>query len=173
MGAIHGAHASSDAPSISHLLFVDDSLVFAKAKVQEITNLKQILLLYEAAAGQKINFDKTAIAFELKEEIVQMLRVSVVPFHKRYLGLPTVAGRNKKEMFRKMQERLDSQLNCWNSKLLSKAGKMTLIKAVAQGILNYSLSVFKLPKGVLKMFQSKIAKFCVEANGMEDWVFET
>ncbi|XP_004308230.1 PREDICTED: uncharacterized mitochondrial protein AtMg00310-like [Fragaria vesca subsp. vesca] len=36
---------------------------------------------------------------------------------------------------------------------------MTLVKAVAQAIPTYTMSVFQLPKGVLKVFQSKISNF--------------
>lgn len=47
----------------------------------------------------------------------------------------------------------------WQSKFLSKAGKLTLVKSVAQAIPTYTMHVFQLPKGVLKAFQSKITKF--------------
>ncbi|XP_062014044.1 uncharacterized protein LOC133730478 [Rosa rugosa] len=52
-----------------------------------------------------------------------MLNVSIVEFHEKYLGLPTTIGRNKKEVFRKMNERLDSHLQDWQGKFLSKARK--------------------------------------------------
>ncbi|KAL6181125.1 hypothetical protein ACLB2K_047781 [Fragaria x ananassa] len=71
--------------------------VVGRAEVQEVVNLKQILLLYEAAAGQKINFEKSAVAFgpgvsqERKMELQQLLGVEIVPFHERHLGLPTLA----------------------------------------------------------------------------------
>lgn len=170
-GTIHEVQASIDAPSISHLLFADDSLIFANVDPHEVVNLKQILLLYEAAAGQKLNFDKSAVAFgpgvraEVKEGLLQILGVQQLPFHERYLGLHTVVGRNKKEIYKKQHERLDFHLSSWNNKLLSKVGKMTLIKSVAQVLPNYSMSVFKLPKGVLKAFQSKIARFCWGKEG--------
>ncbi|KAL6176931.1 hypothetical protein ACLB2K_053563 [Fragaria x ananassa] len=164
-GMIHGVKAAVDAPIISHLLFVDDSLLFGRAEIHEAIRVKQCLLLYESAAGQKINFQKSAIAFgpglddQTKLEITQMLGVPMVDCHEKYLGLPTIAGRNKKGMFKRINERLDFHLQGWQSKLLSKAGKFVLVKAVAQAIPTYSMSVFKLPKGVCCKFQSKVAKF--------------
>ncbi|PRQ55386.1 hypothetical protein RchiOBHm_Chr1g0324011 [Rosa chinensis] len=88
-----------------------------------------------------------------------MLGVPEVPFHERYLGLPTVAGRNNKEMFKIIHERLDSHLQGWQNKLLSKAGKSVLIRAVAQVIPSFTMTVFMLPKGVCRTYQVKVAKY--------------
>lgn len=60
---LHGVEFGGGAPSISHLLFADDSLIFARATEQEAVYLKQCLLLYECAAGQRINFQKSALSF--------------------------------------------------------------------------------------------------------------
>ncbi|KAL6194667.1 hypothetical protein ACLB2K_035748 [Fragaria x ananassa] len=88
-GMIHGVKAAVDAPIISHLLFADDSLIFGRAEIHEAIRVKQCLLLYESAAGQKINFQKSAIAFgpglddQTKLEITQMLGVPMVDCHER------------------------------------------------------------------------------------------
>ncbi|KAL6184978.1 hypothetical protein ACLB2K_041113 [Fragaria x ananassa] len=129
-GLIHGVKAAAEAPVISHLLFADDSLLFSRAHLQEN-----------------------------KAELSQMLGVPIVECHERYLGLPTTAGRSKKSLFRGIDKRLESHLQGWQSKLLSKAGKFVLVKAVAHAIPVYSMSVFKLPKGVWRGFQAKVAKF--------------
>jgi hypothetical protein len=46
----------------------------------------------------------------------------------------------------------------WNNKNLSIGG-VILLKAVAQEILNYAMTVFKLPKGICKGISSAIARF--------------
>ena len=50
-------------PKITHLFFTDDSLLFCKANSQECQNLVNILQLYEATSGQKINVDKFSVFF--------------------------------------------------------------------------------------------------------------
>ena len=66
-------------PKITHLFFADDSLLFCKANSQECQQLIEILSLYEAASGQKINADKSSVFFsantmeEKKNEILEIL----------------------------------------------------------------------------------------------------
>lgn len=36
-----------NAPLVSHLFFVDDSLIFYKDTIEEVTHIKQVLALYE------------------------------------------------------------------------------------------------------------------------------
>ena len=48
---------------ISHLFFTDDNLLFCKVSSQECQHLIDILRLYKAALGQKINTDKSLVLF--------------------------------------------------------------------------------------------------------------
>ena len=63
-------------PSISHLLFADDSIFFCKAQKKECQIILRILKEYEAASGQLINFDKSSIQFghRIEEPVRQELR---------------------------------------------------------------------------------------------------
>ena len=54
-------------------------------------------------------------------------------------------GNNKKNSFKEIKEKLAKRLVGWKEKLLSKAGKETLIKVVAQAIQTYAMSCFKIP----------------------------
>jgi hypothetical protein len=49
------------APSISHLLFADDSLILVRANGEDATKLHGILDLYAECSGQVINKEKSAI----------------------------------------------------------------------------------------------------------------
>ncbi|XP_019184779.1 PREDICTED: uncharacterized protein LOC109179736 [Ipomoea nil] len=52
-GLIHGCRVARGAPPISHLFFADDSLLFFRANMQEASEIKNCLLLYESLSGQK------------------------------------------------------------------------------------------------------------------------
>ena len=50
-------------PPISHLLFADDSIFFAKSDCKSVDALKQTLQLYCDGSGQKVIFSKSSIFF--------------------------------------------------------------------------------------------------------------
>lgn len=68
----------------------------------------------------------------------QALGVQIIDCRERYLGLPTVAGRNRTHIFYHVRDLLWRKLHVWNAKLLSSAGKEVLIKAAAQALPTYT-----------------------------------
>lgn len=56
--AINGINVCSCAPQISNLLFVDDSIIFARSTLEEANPITSILKAYEEASSQRINFQK-------------------------------------------------------------------------------------------------------------------
>ncbi|KAL9419883.1 hypothetical protein AB3S75_037613 [Citrus x aurantiifolia] len=62
-GLLHGVKVARSAPSISHLFFADDCLLFFKANLHEARIIKGLLAIYGAASGQHVNYQKSAISF--------------------------------------------------------------------------------------------------------------
>jgi len=62
-GHIHGVSIATNAPPISHLLYLDDCILFCKAKPEEGQAIKHILDIYQATSGQKVNMDKSNMFF--------------------------------------------------------------------------------------------------------------
>ena len=67
--------------------------------------------------------------------------------------------RNKRNSFNSIKEKLAKKLLGWKEKLLSKAGKEILIKAVAQTIPTYMMSCFKLLDTLCDELTSLIRNF--------------
>ncbi|KAM2019701.1 hypothetical protein ACFX1T_022467 [Malus domestica] len=109
---VHGISIPAGAPSINHLFFANDSLLFCDATLTEVGELKRIFQVYEDASRQRINFAESVVCFspstgyDTKQVIHHMLDVPIVPCHEQYMGLPTVAGKDKKRMFRNLKDRI-------------------------------------------------------------------
>ena len=59
-GLLKGVAACPRGPAISHLFFVDNSLIFCQAMREDCTSLENILETYEHTFGQQLNRDKTS-----------------------------------------------------------------------------------------------------------------
>ena len=79
--------------------------------------------------------------------------------HEKYLGLPTVVGKNRTETFSFIKEQLSQKLEGWQGKLLSGAGKDILIRVVAQTLPSYTMSCFLLPKTFCNTLHQMCARF--------------
>ena len=77
---------------ITHLLFVDDTLVFCEPSIDQVSYLSWLLMWFEAMSGLKVNLDKSEIIVVGRVENVEELalefgcKVSQLP--SSYLGLP-------------------------------------------------------------------------------------
>ena len=121
--------------------------------------------MYEKASGQQLNQSKTSLFFspntikEIQDEIRIRFGAHVIRQHVKYLGLPSLVGRNKRNTFMEVKAKLAKKLASWKEKLLSKAGKEVLIKAVAQAIPTYTMSCFKIPDFLCDEMTSLIRNF--------------
>ena len=164
-GRLGGVGVCRRGPIISHLFFADDSLIFCKASLEEHDVLQRVLKVYECASGQQLNHTKTSLFFsrntpmDIQEIIKERFGAQVIKHHEKYLGLPSLVGRNKKNTFNSIKDKLMKKLAGWKEKLLSKAGKEVLIKAMAQAIPTYTMSVFKLPDSLCEDLTSMICNF--------------
>ena len=83
----------------------------------------------------------------------------VIRQHEKYLGLPSLVGRNKRISFNAIKEKLSKKLVGWKENFLSKAGKEVLINTVAQVIPIYAMSCFKILDSLYDELTSMICNF--------------
>jgi hypothetical protein len=95
----------------------------------------------------------------LRAEICEALHINTEALSDKYLGLPTIVRADRSDSFEHLIERIILRINGWKEKLLSIAGKEILLKAVAQAISVYAMSVFLIPKGVCKRMMDAISRF--------------
>ncbi|KAL5572899.1 hypothetical protein UlMin_022496 [Ulmus minor] len=164
-GRIQGLKCGLRGPTISHLLFADDSLLFLEAKTSACLAMKEVLNLYEAASGQAVNLLKSAVCFGPKlpegeaASMAGLLGIPRVRCHEKYLGLPCFTGKNKQGIFSSIKDRVWNKLCGWKSKLLSAGGREILSKTVIQAIPSYAMNLFKLPISLINELHRLCAQF--------------
>lgn len=141
-------------PPISHLLFVDDLLIFTRATIREAQVVRQCLAKYAAWSGQYLNVHKSSVNFSqnsqlaVKHEICSILNLRQSANPSKHLGVPIIIGPNKRRVFSYLVDKVTSQIDGWKAKLLSQAGRTVLIKVVASSLSAYTMSHFLLPKAI-------------------------
>lgn len=162
---LKGVAASARGPRVSHLFFVDDSLIFGKAIMMECNEIQRVLQVYETSFGQQLNQSKTSLFFNpntktsTKESIKAIFGAQVIRPHESYLGLPSLVGKSKRNMVAQLKQRIANKVSGWKEKLLSSAGKEILIKALAQVVPSYTISCFKLPNKLCDELTRMVRQF--------------
>lgn len=96
--------------------------------------------------------------------IKSILKFKVVSKYEKYLGLPSMIGRKKMSFFNEVKLKVLSKISSWQLKMFFSGSKEILIKAVAQAVPAYAMSVFKLPKTFCDDIQRAITKFWWGSN---------
>ncbi|XP_062013973.1 uncharacterized protein LOC133730390 [Rosa rugosa] len=165
LGLLPGVEVCSEAPSVNHLLFADDSMLYAQASLEACYEIQDVIDTYGRASGQLVNFNKSSVVFsknvqvDVQDEVASFLGVDIVESHEKYLGLPTYVGRKKTATFQYIKDNLAKKLKHWQGKLLSGAGKDILIWVVAQALPTYAMSVFQLTKKFCEDLEQMCARF--------------
>lgn len=112
--------------SISHLLFAYDSLIFfSKASIKDFQHLKDLFDCYATASGQIFNFEKSCMFFSDSvcanqiSAIKRIFQLNVVTKHEKYLRMPSMIRRKKKNFFNKIKLKVQSKISSWQQKLFS------------------------------------------------------
>ncbi|KAL0327584.1 UNVERIFIED_CONTAM: putative mitochondrial protein [Sesamum angustifolium] len=128
-GHIKGVAVAKNAPRVSHLLFAHDTLIFCQATVEAMMSIRNILNIYGRASGQIINFDKSSITFsrntlaKSREHLARILGVQVESCPTKYLDVPFLIGRSKRDIFSNVRDCVWQCVGGWKEKLLSQGAR--------------------------------------------------
>ena len=97
-GRINGVSIYKRVPTISNLMFENDSILFCRANLREFEVINDVLQIYANASGQCINMEKSLVYFSNntqgneREEIVSLLGLKELKCFESYLSLPTLVS---------------------------------------------------------------------------------
>ncbi|MCH80014.1 hypothetical protein A2U01_0000776 [Trifolium medium] len=136
-----------------------------RSMIAEATHLMKILKTYEEASGQEINLTKSEVFFSrnlsiaAQEDLSKIMGVRHVLGTGNYLGLPSMIGRKKKDVFTFIKDRIWKRIKSWRGRALSRAGKEVMIKSMLQAIPSYVMSVYLLPDSTVKDIERMMNSF--------------
>jgi hypothetical protein len=122
--------------------------------VEQIQNLRCLLLCFEAVSWLKINLSKSVIvligALGNLEGLSSILGCGVELLPVTYLGLPLGANNRDPSIWDTITVKMEAKLAGWKRMYLSKGGRVTLIKSMLSNIPTCYLSLFQIPVRVAK-----------------------
>ena len=157
--------ASRSGPSFSHVLFADDLMLFAKADYKNCEAIIEVLDNFCNLAGQKVNTTKSKIIFSSNvtnrrvRGIYRRLGIAATTNLGKYLGFPIIHQGRVGNAYNFVVNKMQSKLAGWKSKLLSKAGKLVLVKSSATLVAEYYMQCQSLPIKVCNQIDKLIRDF--------------
>ncbi|CAA7034489.1 unnamed protein product [Microthlaspi erraticum] len=157
-------HPGCEDLQLTHLCFADDLLIFLEGSERSLSGVLSVLSSFERMSGLGINLQKTSMFCQGLDmtsldnlQAFFNLRVSSLPI--QYLGLPLSSKKlsitDCDPLITLIKKRLDS----WTNRLLSLAGRLSLISSAISGIIGFWTSAFILPKKVIKKINSLFSSF--------------
>lgn len=105
-------------------------------------------------SGLKVNFSKSCfIPLNVQQDnttwIGAVLGCPQTQFPIMYLGMPLTIKKPTKQLYIPIIEKVERRLQGWQSKLLSRGGRLVLVQTVLSAIPIYHMVCFLLPKWVI------------------------
>ncbi|XP_010523406.1 PREDICTED: uncharacterized protein LOC104801759 [Tarenaya hassleriana] len=124
-------HPRCSNPTITHLSFADDVMIFSSADTGSLTEIMRILCGFGELSGLHMNKTKTEIYIDgvvdhEKTNIAALLGLCLGALSVRHLGVPLSSSRLTKQEYMPLIDKLQSKLENWASKCLSYVGKRKL-----------------------------------------------
>ncbi|XP_019438986.1 PREDICTED: uncharacterized protein LOC109344689 [Lupinus angustifolius] len=148
----------------THVLYVDDILIFYKGIKREILALNKLILSYAQASSQHINLSKCKfyIAQATTTKLSSLstwlgFSVGSLPFS--YLGVPIFRGKPMAIHLQPIADRLVNKLTKWKSAFLSIMARVELARSIIHSMLTFSFHVYSWPISLLKSIDKSIRNF--------------
>ncbi|KAF1894057.1 hypothetical protein Lal_00003974 [Lupinus albus] len=148
----------------SHVLYVDDILIFCKGLKSNLVALNSLIKDYAEASGQHVNpakckfyiYNGTARRIATLTGILGFSAGSL-PFN--YLGVPLFRGKPKRLHLQSIVDRILAKLATWKGLVLSIMGRVELVKSVVHSMLAYNFHIYVWPSNLIKSLDGSIRNF--------------
>lgn len=158
VGMVEGFRVARNSLVISHLQYVDDTLIFCGVEEYQIRNVKDTILCFEVVSGLKVNFFKSElIGLQTEKPLLlkclEIMGCKIGDLPLSYLGMPLCSVRVTKSLWNPVVEMVERKLSAWKANYLSIGGRVTLIKYVLSNLPVYYFSIFRCPASIIKRLE--------------------
>jgi hypothetical protein len=148
-GHISGVLGDLVPSGISHVQYVDDTVIMIDGSDRSILNLKLILYCFKWMSRLKINFNKSEVFIfgsvqQERERMANILNCTLGTLPMKYLGIPISYGRLKPSVFEHIVGKMEKRLDPWNSKHLSSWGRRILTNSCLSSLSIYNMGFYLL-----------------------------
>lgn len=157
---------------VAVLQYADDTILCLKDDKEVARNTKMLLYHFENMSGLKINFNKSELIMVSEDptkslSFSEILNCAVGSWPIKYLGVPVSGGRLHVIDWLPLDEKLLKRLDGWKGKSLSSGGRLTLLMSCLSSIPIYCMSMYLLPKTVIKRMDKTRKRFMWQGGSMK------
>ena len=163
-GALTGFQSASVPGGIPLLQYADDTTFFIQGSTAAWHNLSTMLDIFSDFSGLCLNRAKsTLVGFGLSAEelagCAQTLATPIAGLPIWYLGVPLVDRRLLIQDWHPVIEKVETRLGGWRARLLSRGGRLVLLKPVLAAIPIYYMSIFRMLAVVIRCLEKIMQSF--------------
>lgn len=151
---------------ISHLLFIDEDLLFGDGSLQEIQFLNKKLTLFYKEISMVINMEKYCLLTNYLSNEVNVHLEELLPYLRqefisgfKYLSFNLKLNSYKFVDWMWLYKKVQSKISLQANEFLSRGEILVLLKLVLDIIPIYWTSIASIPKGILTKIRKKIFSF--------------
>lgn len=153
----------------SHVLYVDDILIFCRGTKRNLECLMSLFKRYSEASGQHVSCEKSkvysgGIPHNRLQNIIDIVGFGIGHLPFMYLGVPLFRGKPRKVFLQPIADKIKAKLATWKGLLLSIMGRVQLVKSVIHSMLIYSFHVYSWPVSLLNLIDKWKRNFIWSGN---------
>jgi hypothetical protein len=145
-------------------IYADDVILFAKPTVQDLVTIREIFRVFGRVSGLYINYAKTSATVirggeQTKELVVDTLHCSIKDFPIKYLGLQLALRPLTKAQWQPLLDATTHLVPAWQRGLITKPGRLVLIKAVMCARPTHNLLISEAPAWLIQEVEKRFRGF--------------